>query len=145
MAYRTSWVRLRSCFQNLKARRGETSNRRPGILDCLVEPGNDTDWILRRLEIGLPRLDRDFERGIAALAPQFTAVEYHGVEPVRFLAAAGDHRIGEDVAAADAFDDADVAADVARQARVADGMHVLHADAVADRKARRRCGRPLER
>src|SRR5580693_7898489 len=71
-----------------------------------------------RLQIRLERFDRDLERRVGALAPQFATVEQHGVEPLRIVALAEGCGIGKDMAAANGLDDTDLFARVARQAGV---------------------------
>src|SRR5689334_9906632 len=94
------------------------------------------------LKIGLPCFDRDLECRIGALAPQFAAVEQHGIKPLRILALADRYAVGEDVATAHAFDHPDMAARVARQAGVCLRMNVLSAHPVTDIEARDGAGRP---
>src|SRR5262249_39980744 len=89
-----------------------------------------TRTISRRFKIGLPRLDRHRERRVGVLAPQFAALEAHGIEPLRVLACADRDGVGEDVEAAHAFDHARAAARVARQPGVGLRMDVLRANAV---------------
>src|SRR5260370_13335746 len=77
-----------------------------------------------RLEIGFPGIDRDLQFRVALGAPQFAALEAHGVEPPRILARARRIAVGKDVAAVHALDRAEMAADVARQARMPSRMQV---------------------
>src|SRR5580698_8794025 len=67
-----------------------------------------------RFQIRLERVDRDLQRGIGILAPQFAAVEQYGVEPLRIVALAERGGVGKDVAAADRLDDADFFTRIAR-------------------------------
>src|ERR1700692_4976660 len=50
-----------------------------------------------RFQIRLERLDRDLERRVGSLAPQFAAVEQHGVEPLRIVALAERRYVGKDM------------------------------------------------
>src|SRR5580658_2302969 len=68
-----------------------------------------------RLQIRLERVDRDLQRGVGILAPQFAAIEQHGVEPLRIVAFAERGGVRKDMAAADRLDDADFFACIARQ------------------------------
>src|ERR1700688_5234113 len=65
---------------------------------------------IMRLQIRLPGFDADPHRRIAVLAPQFAAVESHGIEPVRILAGIAGIGIGKHVAADDAHHLADMPA-----------------------------------
>src|SRR5579862_3827465 len=98
-----------------------------------------------RFQIRLERVDRDLQRGIGILAPQFAAVEQHGVEPLRIVAFAEGRGVGKDVAAADRLDDPDFFARIARQPGVGLRMDVLGAHAVAGLEAGRGFGRAAER
>src|SRR5579872_4394403 len=89
-----------------------------------------------QLQIRLERLDRNFERRIARLAPQFAAVEQHRVDPLRVFTFADRNHVGIDVTAADGFDDAGLAARVARQPRVSLRVNVFGAHLVAWLKTR---------
>src|SRR6516225_6399940 len=51
-----------------------------------------------QLEIGLPGLDGDPDRRIGILAPQFAAIEAHGVKPLWTLASVDRVAIRKDVA-----------------------------------------------
>src|SRR5260370_37672843 len=84
-----------------------------------------------RLEIGFPGIDRDLQFRFALGAPQFAALEAHGVEPLRILARARRIAVGKDVAAVHALDRAEVGADVARQARLPSRMQIPGAHPVA--------------
>src|SRR5712691_1288509 len=84
-----------------------------------------------RLEIGFPGIDRDLQLRVALGAPQFAALEAHGVEPLRILAGARRIAVGKDMAAVRARDGAQVAPDIARQARMPARMHVPGAHPVA--------------
>src|SRR3984957_4952025 len=98
-----------------------------------------------RLQIRLERVDRDLQRGIGSLAPQFAAVEQHGVEPLRIVAPAERGGVGKDMAAADRLDDTDFFARVAWEAGVGLGVNVFGAHAVAGLEAGRGFGRAAER
>src|SRR5262249_24603385 len=84
----------------------------------------------RGIARGLERVDRHADGGIRVLAPQLTALEDHRVEPLRVLAPSRRGRVGEDVAAVDALDHADVSAHVTREARVRQGVEVPRAHAL---------------
>src|SRR5262245_34341624 len=76
----------------------------------------------RRLKGRYPRLDRHLQSRIGASAPQFAAVEQHGIEPLRILALADRDAVREDVMPAHAFDHADAPSRVARQPGMRLGM-----------------------
>src|SRR5580704_7638208 len=88
--------------------RGIPARRRCG--GCWRPTASRAAWRRRRscrFQIRLERVDRDFQRGIGSLAPQFAAVEQHGVEPLRIVALADRGGIGKDMAAAYRLDDTD--------------------------------------
>src|SRR5260370_11045270 len=95
-----------------------------------------------RLEIGFPGIDQDLQLRVALGAPQFAALELHGVEPLRLLAGTRRIAVGKDVAAVHALDRAEMAANVARQARMPTRVHGPGAHPVAWLEARRRIGLP---
>jgi len=71
---------------------------------------SSTKLVLRRIEIGLERVDGDLDRGVGVRAPQFAAVEHDGVEPLRIVALVDCDRVRERVAAVHELDDAETAA-----------------------------------
>src|ERR1700689_2006829 len=71
-----------------------------------------------RFQIRLERLDRNLERRVGFLAPQFAAVEQHGVEPLRIVTLAERGGVRKDMAAADRLDGADFFGRGAREAGV---------------------------
>src|SRR5580693_1115781 len=92
----------------LPTARGTPARRRRG--GCWRRTASRAAWRRRRscrFQIRLERLDRDLERRVGSRAPQFAAVEQHGVEPLRIVALAERGDIGKDMAAADRFDNAD--------------------------------------
>src|SRR5262249_18521345 len=99
---------------------------------------------LGRLQIGLPSFDRDLDRRIGGVAPKFTPVENHRVEPPRVLALAVGDRVRKHVATPDVFDNAAMSAGIARQAGMARRIDVAGAHAVAWPESRRRRRRPVE-
>src|SRR5262249_29950226 len=103
------------------------------------------DRASRRIEIGLERVDRDLQRGFGIGAPQFAAVERHGVEPLRIVAPVGGDRIRERMAAVHELDHADASAGIARQPGMRRRMDVLGPHPVARLEARRPLRLPEER
>src|SRR5262249_41662430 len=88
------------------------------------------------LQIGLPGIDGNLRSGVAVFAPQFASIEAHGVKPLRVLAGSRRIAVGEDVAADDALDRAQVAAYVARKARVRRRVDIFCAHSIAHLECR---------
>src|ERR1041385_4039009 len=90
------------------------------------------------LKVVVPHVEMDGIARRSALAPELARGEADRIEMLRILAAVVGMAVGKDVHAAVADDFADLAADVPRQARVADRMHIARADALAGLEMRLR-------
>src|SRR5215470_2892935 len=96
-----------------------------------------------RGKVGFEGFDRNRNRGISLLAPQFAAGKDDRIEPLRVLASADCGGIGKDMAAAHSLDRAELAASVARQAGMGCRIDVARAHGVAGLEPRRPRGRPV--
>src|SRR5215831_8548625 len=93
-------------------------------------------------EIRFERFDGNFDGRVRIRSPKFLGVEAHRIKPLRILTLTGDDGVRKDVSAMQALDHPDVAARIARQARMRPWMNVLRAHAVADFEPRWRRHRP---
>src|SRR5207244_13302101 len=96
--------------------------------------------MLRELQIRLPGVDRNLHGRIARGAPQFAAIEAHGIEPLRIFAGTSGVAVRKDMAADNAFDSAGMAAHVSGQASVGERLSILRAHACAGLEWRRCIG-----
>jgi hypothetical protein len=103
-------------------------SRRPGppTAHGTLGPRNRTGCLARprslgryscRPQVGFKSLDRDLNRGVGLLAPQFAPGEDHRIEPLRVLARPQRGGIRKHMASAHGLDRAELAAGIARQAR----------------------------
>src|SRR5690606_4351161 len=111
--------------------RARSDRRNPSLTDA----GRRSGAASRLFQIGLPGVDRDLQRRVGVIAPQFAPVEPYAIQPLRVLAGAERIAVGKNVETDHALDRADTAAHVARQPRVRAGMDVPGAHAVAGLEA----------
>src|SRR5204862_2859961 len=97
-----------------------------------------------RLQVRFKGLDRDLQRSLRIVAPQFAAIEHDGVEPLRVLALADRDGVGKNVTAAQRLDHTDLVAGIARQSCMRFRMDIFGAHAVARLEPRRLRRRPRE-
>src|SRR5215472_13457598 len=84
-----------------------------GYAGCLVSLRCPGPYSCRG-KVGFEGFDRDPNRGVSLLAPQFAAGKDDRIEPLRVLAGADRRGVGKDVAAAHRLDRAELVASVAR-------------------------------
>src|SRR5262249_9764985 len=97
-----------------------------------------------RRKVGLKSLDRDLDRWVGLLAPQFARGKHYRVEPLGVLASAARGGVGKDVAAANRLDRTELAASIARQTGMRHRVDIPGTHGVARLETRRTRRRPFE-
>ena len=95
------------------------------------------------LKMGLPAIDGDGMTWIGRLAPELGPAEDDGIDPLRILAPCHWHWCRERRSSLNPLYNAGLAADIARQARMTQGIDVLRAHAVTHPEHRGALQRPV--
>src|SRR5262245_14930811 len=119
-------VMAKACASQGSRNTGPSASRgTPGTAIAARMPARGSIDMSGALQIGLPRVDRDFGRRIAVRAPKLASIETHGVEPLRIFSRAGGVAVGKYMAAEHALDRADVPTHVSGQASMRRRIHIL--------------------
>src|SRR5688572_1220659 len=96
-------------------------------------------------EIGLKRLDGNFQLWLSIWAPKLLGIEAYGIKPLRIFALTGSYGVRKDMRAVQSLDHAHASARVAWQARMRGWVNVFRAHPVAGFETRCRRRRPAVR